>query len=91
MIVIQIIKVALPLVTLYLFIISSDLSNINYDLLDYIISNFIESAIEALLKDAPQKAVLQKVFYNEVFLQWSQSSTKAFISITDLINYRKHS
>ena len=36
-------------------------------------------------------AILQKVINNEVFLQWSKSSTKAFFSITDLINYRKHS
>ena len=45
----------------------------------------------ALLKDVLQKPVLQKGFYNESFLQWSDSSTKAFISKTDLINYRKHS
>ena len=30
------------------------------------------------------------MFYNEVFLQWSKSSTETFISITDLISYRKH-
>ena len=46
---------------------------------------------DVLLKDALQKAILQKVFYNEVFLQWTKSSTKAFISTTDLINYHKHS
>ena len=42
-------------------------------------------------RDVLQKAVLQKVFYNNVFLQWSKSSSEAFISIADLINYRKHS
>ena len=31
------------------------------------------------------------MFRNEVFLQWLKSSTKAFVSMTDLINYRKHS
>ena len=31
------------------------------------------------------------MFYNEILLQWSKSSTKAFISITDLINYGKNS
>ena len=29
-------------------------------------------------KDALEKAVLEKVFYNEVFLEWSKSSTKIF-------------
>ena len=47
--------------------------------------------MDVLLKEAPQKAVLQKVFYNKVFLQWSKSQSKAFISIADLINYCKHS
>ena len=39
--------------------------NISYDLLDYFIYNFIES------EEALQKAVLQKMFQKEVFLQWS--------------------
>ena len=41
--------------------------------------------------DALQKAVLLKVFYHSVFLQWSKSLTKALICITDLISYPKHS
>ena len=49
---------------------------------------FIEFQLprDVLLKDALQKAVLRKMFLNDVFLQWLQSSTKDFISIADLIN-----
>ena len=31
------------------------------------------------------------MLHNEIFLQWSKSSAKVFISITDLINPHKHS
>ena len=31
----------------------------------------------------------KKLFYNKVFLQGSKSSSKAFISIADLIDYSK--
>ena len=42
-------------------------------------------------KRCSEKSRSGNVFFIEVFLQWSKSSTKDFISITDLINYRKYS
>ena len=56
----------------------------SYDLLDYIISNFIESAI----KRCSTKRFIAKSYYAKGVVQWSFS---AVISITDLINYHKHS
>ena len=37
------------------------------------------------------KSCSAKGVQQQNFLQWSKSSSEAFISITDLINYRKHS
>ena len=52
---------------------------------------FIEAAIERCCTKICFKRFPQKIFYNDVFLQWSKSCRKAFISIADLINYRKQS
>ena len=79
-----------PLVTLYLFqtFQSSIVSvTICWVILTLILQN--QPSRDVLLENGPQKAVLHKVFNNEVFLQWSKFSAKAFIFITDLINYSK--
>ena len=86
--------VPLPLVTLYIlkFLATiKDSVKIKHQLRS-IKSNylhFIEAAIERCLKSFLNKVV--EVFLNEVFLLWSKSCRKTFISIADLINYSKYS